>query len=51
MGLALCVGAPSNTLFGHLPQPGAVGELAVAQGIISVGDDVPLPTYADGSQG
>ena len=24
--------------------------MAVMQGIISVGDQVPLPTYADGSQ-
>ena len=50
MGIAPQVGSPSNAILGHLPQAGAVGEVAVTQEIISVGDQVPLPTYADGSQ-
>lgn len=49
MGVGLCAGTPGNTVFGHLPQAGRVGEVAVMQSIISVGDEVPLPTYADGS--
>ena len=49
MGVGLCAGTPSNTVFGHLPQAGVVGEVAVVQTVIAVGDEVPLPTYADGS--
>ena len=50
MGIASHVALPSNAILGHLPHAGAVGEVAVAQAIISVGDQVPLPSYADGSQ-
>jgi hypothetical protein len=48
MGIAPQVGAPGAAVLGHLPPIGAVGEVAVAQGILSVGDQVPLPLYADG---
>ena len=49
MGVAAQVGTPSAAIFGHLPSAGAVGEVAVAQAILSVGDHVPLPIYADGT--
>jgi len=50
MGLGLRTSTPTSAIFGHLPNAGAVGEVAVAQAILSVGDHVPLPTYADGIQ-
>ena len=40
----------SNWLFGNPPQSGVMGEVAIAQQVLSVGDYVPLPTYADGTQ-
>jgi hypothetical protein len=49
MGVAAQVGTPSATILGHLPSAGAVGEVAVAQATLSSGDQVPLPTYADGT--
>jgi hypothetical protein len=48
MGVAGHVGTPGAVILGHLPSAGVVGEVAVAQAIISVGDQVPLPIYADG---
>lgn len=49
MGVAAQVGTPSAAILGHLPSAGAVGEVAVTQAIISVGNQVPLPSYADGT--
>lgn len=49
MGIGLCVGSPASTVYGHLPQSGAIGEVAVIQSVISAGEEVPLPTYADGT--
>lgn len=48
MGVAAQLGTPAAAILGHLPAAGSVGEVAVAQGILSVGDQVPLPAYADG---
>jgi hypothetical protein len=39
---------PSAFLGGTLPTPGKVGEIAVTQAILSLGDQVPLPVYSDG---
>lgn len=50
MGIASQVASPGAAIMGHLPQPGAVGEVAVTQSVISAGDEVPLPTYADGTE-
>jgi hypothetical protein len=50
MGIASQVASPGAAIMGHLPVPGAVGEVAVTQAVISVGDEVPLPTYADGTK-
>jgi len=50
MGIASQVTSPSAAIIGHLPESGAVGEVAVTQAVISVGDEVPLPTYADGTK-
>ena len=42
---------PEAFVYGNRPQAGApVTEVAVMQVIIRVGDDVPLPLYADGTQ-
>lgn len=49
MGVAAQVGTPGAAIFGQLPAAGAIGEVAIAQAILSVGDQVPLPTYADGT--
>lgn len=49
MGVAAQVGSPGASILGHLPSAGAVGEVAIAQAILSIGDQVPLPTYADGT--
>jgi hypothetical protein len=49
IGVSLRDANPASAILGHLPPPGMVGEVAVAQGIITVGQDVPLPTYADGT--
>ena len=50
MGIASKVISPSAAIFGHLPEPGAMGELASTQVVISVGEEVPLPSYADGTK-
>jgi len=50
MGIASRVTSRGAAVFGHLPEPGAVGELATTQAVISVGDEVPLPSYADGTR-
>lgn len=50
MGVSPETGSASNAILGHVPPSGTVGEVAVTQAIISVGEQVPLPTYADGSQ-
>lgn len=49
MGVAAQFGTPSAAIFGHLPAAGTVGEVAITQAVLSVGDQVPLPTYADGT--
>lgn len=49
MGIHSRVGAPRETVFGTLPRAGMFGEVALTQGIIVVGDAVPLPLYADGT--
>jgi hypothetical protein len=49
MGVAVQVGTPTAMVLGHLPAAGVAGEVAVAQAILSIGDQVPLPTYADGA--
>jgi hypothetical protein len=49
MGVAAQLGTPGAAIFGHLPSAGVVGEVAIAQAVLSIGDQVPLPTYADGT--
>lgn len=49
MGVGAQVGTPSAAILGHLPTAGAIGEVAISQAILSVGDQAPLPTYADGT--
>jgi hypothetical protein len=50
MGVSSQGVTPSSEILGHPPRVGATGEIAVMQGIISVGGEVPLPVFADGSQ-
>ena len=49
MGVAGQLGTPSAVILGHLPAAGAVGEVAIRQTLLAVGDQVPLPAYADGT--
>lgn len=49
LGISLRTPAPANAVLGHLPPAGTFGEVAFTQAVISVGQDVPLPTYLDGS--
>lgn len=49
MGASLNTSDPAAVILGHLPPPGAVGEVAVAQRVITAGEDVPLPSFADGT--
>lgn len=49
MGVAAQLGTPSAAILGHIPATGTVGEVAITQAVLSVGDQVPLPTYADGT--
>src|SRR5207302_3369982 len=42
---------PASSMFGNVPTSGmGASEVMVAQAILRQGDDVPLPTYADGTQ-
>src|SRR5580765_7581707 len=50
VGIGPWVSGPASVTLGHLPAAGAVGEVAITQAVLSVGDLVPLPKYADGSQ-
>jgi hypothetical protein len=38
-----------SQLNGNAPAPGTIGEVAISEAILRPGDQVPLPTYADGS--
>jgi hypothetical protein len=50
LGIFDRVATPERTVFGTVPKGGMVGEIAVQQSLLSIGDLVPLPTFADGSQ-
>lgn len=50
LGICKKVATPRETIFGSVPNSGMVGEIAVVQGILAIGDLVPLPVYSDGSQ-
>jgi hypothetical protein len=50
LGIADRVANPRETVFGSVPRSGMLGEVAVMQSVVSIGDLVPLPSYADGSQ-
>ena len=50
MGIASKVASPSAAIFGHMPEAGAMGEFASTQAVISVGEEVPLPSYSDGTK-
>jgi len=44
------VSSPRQLIYGSPPTSGMVGEFAMVQGVLSVGQMVPLPTFADGTQ-
>ena len=50
LGISSRVSSPRQELFGELPKSGMVGEVAVEQKVVSLGQMVPLPTFADGTQ-
>ena len=50
LGIAKSVTSPSQQVLGNLPRAGTVGEIAVEQKVISLGEQVPLPKFADGTQ-
>jgi hypothetical protein len=50
LGIAKSVTSPSQQILGNLPRAGTVGEVAVEQKVISLGEQVPLPTFPDGTQ-
>lgn len=50
LGISERVSSPRETIFGTLPNSGMVGEVAVTQSVLSIGDLVPLPSFADGSR-
>src|SRR5260370_30261581 len=50
LGIAKNVTSPSQEILGNLPRVGTVGEVAVEQKVISLGEQVPLPTFPDGTQ-
>jgi len=50
LGIATNVTSPSQEILGNVPRAGTVGEVAVEQKVISLGEQVPLPTFPDGTQ-
>jgi len=50
LGIFDRVATPQQTVFGSVPGAGVVGEVAVQQSLLSIGDLVPLPIFADGTQ-
>jgi hypothetical protein len=49
MGISLATSSPTNVVLGHRPASGAMGEMAMTEQVITTGEEVPLPTFADGT--